>query len=66
MAGLMEMASAKKAKLGSGKRFAAVEQSAAASGARNPGAVAYAAGVKAHGKAKMAALAQAGRNRHAG
>ncbi len=49
--------------LGSGKRFAAVEASAAASGAKNPAAVAAAAGMKAHGKAKMQKMAQAGRKR---
>ncbi len=54
-----------KGKLGSGSRFAAVERSAAASGARDPGAVAYMAGVKAHGKAKMSQLAQAGKRRAA-
>ena len=47
----------KKPKLGSGKRFAAIEKKAAASGASNPAAVAYVAGVKAHGKKKMASLA---------
>lgn len=64
--GLKGMAGAKKARLGSGDRFAAVERSAAASGADNPGAVAYAAGVKAHGKATMTRLAQAGRRRNSG
>jgi hypothetical protein len=55
---------AKKAKLGSGKRFAAVEREAAASGARNPAAVAASAGIKKYGKAKMAKMAAAGRKRH--
>ena len=55
-----------KPKLGSGKRFAAIEKRAKAGGARNPGAVAYAAGVKAHGKKRMAAYAAAGRRRHSG
>ncbi len=50
-----------KAKLGSGSRFKAVERSAKKSGARNPAAVAYAAGVKAHGKKTMTRLAKAGR-----
>lgn len=58
-----KMATAHKAKLGTGARFKAVEKSAAESGARDPGAIAYIAGVKAHGKAGMAALAQAGRKR---
>lgn len=51
------------AKLGSGKRFAAVEASARASGARNPAAVAAAAGRKKYGAKKMASLAAAGRKR---
>lgn len=48
-------------KLGSGSRFAAIEASAKASGARNPAAVAAAAGIKAHGKKQMAKWAAAGR-----
>lgn len=51
------------AKLGSGKRFSAVEASAAAHGAKNPGAIAYLAEVKAHGKGKMQAMAAAGKRR---
>lgn len=51
-----------KAKLGSGARFAAVEKSAAASGARNPAAVAAAVGRKKYGNAKFNRLAQAGRS----
>jgi hypothetical protein len=54
---------AKKAKLGSGKRFAAIEAKAKASGAENPAAVAAAAGIKKYGKAKMAKMAAAGRKR---
>jgi hypothetical protein len=54
---------AKKAKLGSGKRFAAIEEKAKASGAENPAAVAAAAGIKKYGKAKMAKMAAAGRKR---
>jgi hypothetical protein len=50
-----------KAKLGSGKRFAAVERSAAASGARDPGAVAAAAGRAKYGQTKMTALANHGK-----
>lgn len=53
------------AQLGSGSRFAAVERSAAASGASNPAAVAAAAGIKKYGKTKMSELAQAGKRRHA-
>lgn len=51
----------KKAKLGSGGRFAAVEAVAAKSGAKNPAAVAAAAGMKKYGKAKMEKMAQAGK-----
>jgi hypothetical protein len=54
---------AKKAKLGSGKRFAAIEAKAKASGAENPAAVAASAGIKKYGKAKMAKMAVAGRKR---
>jgi hypothetical protein len=54
-----------KAKLGSGKRFAAVVKSAKKSGARNPYAVAAAAGIAKYGKAKMAKMAQAGKKRKA-
>lgn len=50
-----------KAKLGSGERFKAVEKAAAASGARNPAAVAAAAGIRKYGKKKMAELAQQGK-----
>ncbi len=56
-----KMASAHKPRLGSGARFKAVEKSAAASGAKDAGAVAYSAGVKAHGKATMSRLAAAGK-----
>lgn len=48
-------------KLGQGGRFAAIEAKAKASGARDPGAVAAAAGRKAHGSAKMAKWSAAGR-----
>ena len=51
----------KKAPLGQGGRFAAVEAEARRSGARNPAAVAAAAGRKKYGAAKMAAMAAAGR-----
>lgn len=54
---------AKKKPLGEGSRFAAIEAEAAAGGARNPGAVAYSAGRKKYGAAKMADLAAAGRRR---
>ena len=51
----------KKAKLGSGARFKAVEKSAAASGAKNPAAVAAAAGDKKWGKGKMEKMAKKGK-----
>jgi hypothetical protein len=49
------------AKLGSGARFKAVEAAAAASGARNPGTVAAAAGRKKYGAKRFAAMGAAGR-----
>lgn len=52
-----------KPKLGSGKRFKAVEAKAKASGAVNPAAVAAAAGIKKYGQAKMTKMAQAGKRR---
>lgn len=52
-----------KPKLGSGARFAAVERSAAKSGASNPAAVAAAVGRKKYGAKKMAAMAAAGRKK---
>jgi hypothetical protein len=51
----------KKPKLGSGKRFAAIEKSAKASGARDPGAVAAAAGRKAHGQKAMTRYSKMGK-----
>lgn len=53
----------KTAKLGSGKRFKAVAASAKASGARDPEAVAAAAGRKKYGKKKMAKLSAKGRKK---
>lgn len=58
-------AAAPKAKLGSGARFAAVEKSAAKSGAKNPAAVAASVGIKKYGKAVMSKLAQAGKSKKA-
>jgi hypothetical protein len=52
---------AKKAKLGSGARFAAIEKKAKASGAKDPAAVAAAAGIKKYGEKKMTKLAQKGK-----
>lgn len=51
----------KTTKLGTGKRFKAIEQEAKASGARNPAAVAAAAGRKKYGNKKMTALSKAGK-----
>lgn len=59
------MAAKKKPKLGTGKRFKAVEASARKSGARDPNAVAAAVGRKKHGAKKMAKMAAAGRRRAA-
>jgi hypothetical protein len=50
-----------KAKLGSGKRFAAIVRSAKAGGARDPNAVAAMAGMHKYGKKRMAKMAVAGR-----
>lgn len=52
---------AKKPKLGSGKRFAEVEKDAKKSGAKNPAAVAAAAGIKKYGVKKMEKMAQKGK-----
>lgn len=54
---------AKEPKLGSGKRFEAIEKKAASSGARNPAAVAASAGMKKYGVKKMESMAQAGKRR---
>ena len=54
---------AKKPALGSGKRFAEVEKEAAKGGARDPAAVAAAAGIKKYGKEKMEEMAAKGRAR---
>ena len=50
-----------KAKLGSGSRFKKVEAEAAKSGAKNPAAVAAAAGIKKYGQKKMTKMAVAGK-----
>lgn len=57
------MAAKRKPKLGTGKRFKVVAASARKSGARNPNAVAAAAGMKKYGKKRMAKMAAAGRQR---
>lgn len=54
---------AKKKPLGEGSRFAAIEKSAKAGGARNPAAVAAAAGRKAHGKKQMTKYSKMGRKK---
>lgn len=59
------MAAKKKPKLGTGKRFKAVEASARKSGARDPKAVAAAVGRKKFGAKRMAKMAAAGRRRAA-
>jgi hypothetical protein len=50
-----------KPKLGSGARFKKVEAEAKKSGAKNPAAVAAAAGDKKYGVSKMEKLAQKGK-----
>ncbi len=55
----------KKPKLGSGERFKKVEAAAKKSGAKNPAAVAAAAGMKKYGKDKMEAMAKKGKERAA-
>ena len=52
-----------KARLGAGIRFKAVEAAAAASGARNPAAVAAAAGTHKYGKKRMQRWARLARKR---
>lgn len=51
----------KKAPLGQGSRFKQVEAKAKASGAKNPAAVAAAAGRKAHGQKAMTRYSQKGK-----
>jgi hypothetical protein len=50
-----------KAKLGSGARFKKIEAEAKKSGAKNPAAVAAAAGIKKYGKTRMEKMAQKGK-----
>jgi hypothetical protein len=52
-----------RAKLGSGARFKAIERAAAKSGARDPAAIAAAAGIKKYGVRKMSKMAAAGRRK---
>ena len=56
---------APKAKLGSGKRFAAIKAKAAAHGATNPAAVAASIGIKKYGEKKMHSLAMKGKKKAA-
>lgn len=51
-----------KTRLGEGSRFKAVARSAAGSGARDPEAVAAAAGRKAHGQKAMTRYSQMGKH----
>lgn len=50
-------------KLGSGERFKMVEAAAKKGGAKNPAAVAAAAGIKKYGQKKMTAMAKAGKKK---
>ena len=59
----MIMAFKIKGRLGTGARFKAVERAAAASGAKNPAAVAAAVGRKKYGAKKFAKLAARGRKK---
>jgi hypothetical protein len=52
---------AKESAPGEGSRFAAVEKSAAAGGARNPAAVAAAVGRRKYGAKRFARMSSAGR-----
>ena len=54
---------AKKTKVGSGKRFAAIEKAAKASGASDPAAVAASIGRKKYGNKKMAEMAAKGKKK---
>lgn len=56
---------ARKAKLGSGKRFASLKRKLGRKGVRNPGALAAAIGRRKYGARKMAKMAAAGRRRRA-
>jgi len=58
---MAEKKTAKKPKLGSGARFEKIEKEAKKSGAKNPAAVAAAAGIKKYGVAKMEKMAAKGK-----
>ena len=53
----------KKPKLGSGKRFAAIEEKAKAAGYDNPAAVAASVGIKKYGVKKMTKMVQAAKKK---
>jgi len=55
---------AKKAKLGSGKRFASLSKKLSKKGASNPGALAAYIGRKKYGAKKFAKLAASGRRKY--
>lgn len=55
--------STKKAKLGSGKRFAALSKSLKSQGVKDPDALAATIGRKKYGAKKMATLAAKGRSK---
>lgn len=61
-----EYEAAKKKPVGEGSRFKAVAKSAAASGVKDPKAVAAAIGRKKYGAGPFAKMAAAGRKKHAG
>jgi hypothetical protein len=54
---------AKKARLGSGKRFSTLKRSLARKGVRDPGALAASIGRKKYGAKKMSKMSAAGRKR---
>ena len=55
---------ARKARLGSGKRFKSLKGKLARRGARSPGALAAWIGRKKYGSKRMAKMSAAGRRRH--
>jgi hypothetical protein len=61
----MEVRMARKPRLGSGKRFAALKRKLARRGVKNPGALAAFIGRKKYGKRRFQKLAAAGRRRKA-
>ena len=57
-------AMARKAKLGSGKRFKSLKGKLARKGVRDPGALAASIGRKKYGSKRMSSMAAKGRRRH--